>query len=86
MSDFRAGDRVYVTDPGLAQLRAIMRHATGNEIVNHHGTVESVLDDDGVVMLLIVFDEDGVAGAGNAAPYPPSEVRALTSTEKSPDA
>lgn len=73
---FSAGDRVYVTDPGLAQMREIMRQATGTEPApNHHGTVEEVWDDDG--MVLIIFDEDGVEAAGNAAPYPVSEVRAL---------
>jgi len=63
-------------DPGLAQLREIMRRATGVEPApNHHGTVEQVLEEDG--MVLINFDEDGVEGAGNAAPYPFDEVRLL---------
>ena len=76
MSDtFSAGDRVYVTDAGLAQLREIMRQATGTEPPpNHHGTVEEIYDDGTV---LIVFDEDGVEGAGSAAPYEPREVRLL---------
>jgi hypothetical protein len=73
---FWPGDRVYVTDSGLAQLREIMKQATGKEPApNHHGTVEEVWEDEG--MVLIAFDEDGVEGAGNAAPYPASEVRAL---------
>jgi hypothetical protein len=72
---FVAGDRVYVTDPGLAQLRAIMRRVTGTEpLPNHHGTVEAVWDDGSV---LIAFDEGGVEAAGNAAPYPSNEVRPL---------
>ena len=76
MSDtFSVGDRVYVTDPGLAQLREVMRRATGSEPApNHHGTVEEVFDDGTV---LITFDEGGVEAAGNAAPYPPDEVRLL---------
>lgn len=73
---FSAGDRVYVTDLGLAMLREIMRQATGTEPApNHHGTVEEVWEEDG--MVLIAFDEDGVEAAGNAAPYPLDEVRAL---------
>lgn len=74
-SKFNPGDRVYVTDAGLAQLRAIMRRATGQEPPpNHHGTVDEVWEDGTV---LINFDEDGVEGVGNAAPYPPDEVKLL---------
>jgi hypothetical protein len=66
---FAPGDRVYVTDRGLAQLREIMWRATGSEPApNHHGTVEEVWDDGTV---LITFDD------GGGAPYPPSEVRLL---------
>jgi hypothetical protein len=66
---FKHGDRVYVTDPALAQLREIMRNATGEEPPpNHHGTVEEVWDSGDV---LIHFD-DGVG-----APYPADEVRHL---------
>jgi hypothetical protein len=73
---FHPGDRVYVTDPGLAELRAIMRRAIGYEPApNHHGTIESVRDG----MVVIVFDgEDGPA-TSNAAPYPIEEVRHLDS-------
>lgn len=66
---FKPGDRVYVTDPGLAAMRDIMRRATGVEPApNHHGTVEEVWDSGSV---LIYFD-DGVG-----APYPADEVRHL---------
>lgn len=66
MSTFKHGDRVLVTDPGLAQLRAIMRGATGTEPPpNHHGTVEEVMSNGDV---LIYFDD------GGGAPYPPSDV------------
>lgn len=69
---FKHGDRVYVTDPGLAQMREIMRNATGQEPKpNHHGTVEEVWDSGSI---LIYFD-DGVG-----APYPEHEVRYLTDT------
>lgn len=65
MTEFAVGDRVYVTDPGLAQMRAIMRQATGREPEpNHHGTVDEIYEDG---TLLINFD------AGSAAPYPPDE-------------
>jgi len=74
-SKFRSGDRVYVTDPALAKMREIMHRMTGQEPPpNHHGTVDEVWDDG---TLLINFDEDGVEAAGNAAPYPEAEVRAL---------
>ena len=70
MTKFEPGDRVYVTDPYLAQLREIMRNATGQEPApNHHGTVDAVWDDDSV---LINFDD------GIGAPYPPAQVRHLT--------
>ena len=66
---FKAGDRVYVTDPALAQLRAIMRNATGvDPKPNHHGTVEEVWGNHSV---LIYFDD------GGGAPYPIAEVRHL---------
>jgi hypothetical protein len=74
MAAVAAGDRVYVTDQGLARIREIMRQATGKETPNHHGTVDEVWEDGTV---LINFDEDGVEGAGNVAPYPPEEVRRL---------
>lgn len=62
----KPGDRVMVTDPGLATLRAIMREATGKEPPpNHHGTVEEIWTDGTV---LIYFDD------GASAPYPPSDV------------
>jgi hypothetical protein len=67
---FKPGDRVFVTDPGLAQLRAIMRDATGQEPKpNRHGVVEGVWDNGSV---LIYFDD------GGGAPYPAAEVRHLT--------
>jgi hypothetical protein len=63
---FTPGDRVGVSDPGLTQLRAIMRSATGQEPApNHHGTVEEVWDDGSV---LIYFDD------GGGAPYPAADV------------
>ena len=69
MTEFKPGDRVYVTDQALAELRAIMRRATGQEPEpNHHGTVEEV-EADGTIG--IIFDD------GQWAPYPPAEVRHL---------
>lgn len=71
---FARGNRVYVTDQGLAKLREIMRSATGAEPKpNHHGTVEEVWDDGNTI--LIYFD-DGVG-----APYPVDEVRHLPPSE-----
>jgi hypothetical protein len=74
MARVQVGDRVYVNDPGLAQLRDIMRRATGKEPPpNHYGIVDALWDDaEGTV--LITFDEDGVVGAGNSAPYPIDDV------------
>lgn len=69
MGNFKPGDRVYVTDAALAQMRDIMRRATGQEPApNHHGTVDEVWPGGEV---LINFD-DGVG-----APYPAHEVRLL---------
>lgn len=75
---FKPGDRVYVTDPGLANLRRIMRQATGQEPPpNHHGTVsDEPWDEPGTV--LIDFDD------GGGAPYELHEVRLLK--EGDPDA
>lgn len=67
---FERGDRVLVTDPALARLRAIMRDATGQEPPpNHHGTVREVWEDGATI--LIDFDD------GGGAPYPVAEVRRL---------
>jgi hypothetical protein len=63
----KPGDRVYVDDPGLAQLRALMRSFGETPKPNHHGTVEEVYDD----TVLIYFDD----GAG--APYPSSATHLL---------
>lgn len=69
-AEFEKGDRVYVTDPALAEVRAIMRRATGKEPrPNHHGTVEETWASGATI--LIHFDD----GAG--APYPVHEVRHL---------
>lgn len=71
-NEFKPGDRVYVTDPFLAQLREIMRNATGEEPApNHHGTVAEVWDSGD---LLIHFDD------GGGSPWPPAEVRHLEAT------
>lgn len=73
-NDFRPGDRVYVTDPALAELRAIMRRATGDEPApNHHGTVDEVGDG----MVVVVFDGPEGPATSNAAPYQLDEVRHL---------
>lgn len=75
MSAFVPGERVYVTDAGLAQLRRIMAEATGAPAPpNHYGTVADDphhRDRAGNDMVLILFD-DGVE-----APYPVGEVRHL---------
>lgn len=66
--NFVPGDRVYVDDQALAEVRYIMRRATGAEPApNHHGTVERV--EDGLVY--IVFDD------GGGAPYPVEETHHL---------
>lgn len=80
MPDFKPGDRVYVTDPGLAELRRIMRQFGHEPQPNHHGTVNEVHDDH----ILIYFDSDEGPGQGTSAPYPPYEVRHLS--EESTDA
>lgn len=79
MNDFKPGDRVYVTDEGLAELRAIMRRATGQEPEpNHHGTINELWGD-GVA--LIYFDNEHGPGVGMSAPYPFNEIRHLTGPE-----
>ena len=73
MSLLKPGDRVAVDDVGLAELRRIMRQATGEEPPpNNEGVIDEVWDD-GDLMYLINFD-DGVG-----APYPAGEVRLLDS-------
>ena len=65
MSTFKPGDRVYVDDHGLAELRRIMREATGVEPEpNHHGTVHRVYDDAVEIefddYVVAIYDEDEV--------------------------
>lgn len=71
-STFTVGDRVYVVDPGLAQLRQIMRDHGHEPTPNHHGTVDEVWTDS----LLITFD------GGGCAPYATSDCRPLTETDR----
>jgi hypothetical protein len=67
-----SGDRVAVDDPGLAELRAIMRSATGEEPPpNNEGVVETEWDEDGTIVFLIDFDD------GGASPYPMNSVRRI---------
>ena len=74
----KVGDRVYVMDAGLAQLRGIMRTATGVEPTpNHHGTVQEI---DGETVYVCFDNEDG-PGQGQLAPYPISDVRHLAEGE-----
>lgn len=60
----KKGDRVQVTDPGLAKLREIFGP---DAPPNHHGTVERIEGD----LILINFDD------GCSAPYPTEEVLPL---------
>lgn len=67
MNHVHEGDAVEVLDPALAELRTIMRKATGREPApNHHGVVKQIEDDTAYVL----FDD-----TGQLAPYPLSEVR-----------
>ncbi len=76
---FHPGDRVYVIDPALAELRAIMRRALGHEpAANHHGAVESITDG----MVVIIFDGPDGPATSNAAPYPVAEVRHLDTEDR----
>lgn len=70
---FRTGDRVYVTDPALTELRQIMRSGGYTPTANHIGTVNDVEPD----RVLIYFDNEEGPGLGQSAPYPPAEVRHL---------
>lgn len=81
MPEFSRGDRVYVTDPDLAQLRNIMRSAGHEPFPNHHGTVAETWADGTV---LIHFDNEDGHGQGSGAPYPPHKVRHLPSSEEPP--
>lgn len=72
--DFKPGDRVYVTDPALAELRAIMRSYGHTPQPNHIGTVHEVTEDH----IEIWFDNEDGPGMGQGAPYPAREVRHLT--------
>lgn len=70
MSNLTVGQRVYVLDQGLAELRSIMLRATGSQPKpNHRGTIAELWDEGQTV--LIDFDD------GAAAPYPVAQVRPL---------
>lgn len=79
LAEFKPGDRVYVIDPGLAKLRAIMRSAGYEPFPNHHGTVHELWDND---MVFIFFDSEAGPGLGVGAPYPLAEVRHLLPGEE----
>jgi hypothetical protein len=75
VSDFKPGDRVYVTDPILARLRQRMQEFGHDSKPNHHGTVDEVVGD----YIVIAFDNDDGPGQGAAAPYLPEQVHRLVS-------
>lgn len=60
--------------------QCLMRQFGHEPQPNHHGTVNEVHDDH----ILIYFDNEDGPGQGQAAPYPPHEVRHLS--EESTDA
>lgn len=62
------GSRVYVDDPGLAQLRRIMQEAGADPPPNHHGTITRDHGDSWAVL----FDD-----SGSVAPYPKDQVHPL---------
>lgn len=74
---FKPGDRVYVTDPGLRELRQIMRGGGYKPFPNHHGTVHEIDGDE----IEIWFDNEEGEGLGSGAPYPLAEVRHLPDPE-----
>lgn len=70
----QAGDRVYVDDPALAQLRAIVNGMTGEEPEpNHHGTIDHIVDG----WAYIIFDSDEGEAMGTCAPYSLCQVHPL---------
>lgn len=81
VADIKVGDRVFVDDPGLAELRRIMTDAGHAPRPNHHGTVDEVHPPEPGVneetMVYIVFDSDLGPATSNCAPYPLSEVNLL---------
>ena len=67
MDEVREGDPVEVLDPGLAEIRRIMRAATGREPApNHRGVVQETHGG----TAYILFDD-----TQQLAPYPLSQVR-----------
>lgn len=69
MSDVHVNARVEVQDPGLAELRAIMRRATRSDPpANHIGTVEEISGD----LAYILFDD-----TKQLSPYPLDQLRVI---------
>lgn len=66
--ELSVGDRVFVDDEGLRQLRELMRSFGEDAPPNHTGVIDEVWDDS----YLIVFDD-----TGSAAPYPFAAVHPL---------
>lgn len=74
---FKPGQRVKVNDPGLAELAAIFKEATGEDPPpNNEGVVADDQYEDLSDSIIINFD-DGVA-----APYPVEMIEALSLTEQ----
>lgn len=79
MTTVNVGDRVYITDPALTELRAIMRSFGEAPKPNHHGTVKAIDDVDTVE---VWFDSDEYGkGMGQCSFYPPSQVRPFPDPE-----
>lgn len=72
---FKTGDRVYVNDPALLQLRDLMRaYGRVDPGPNNIGTVDSVSEEDGVFTVYVNFDSEEGEGMGSCAPYNITEV------------
>jgi hypothetical protein len=76
--DIKPGDRVWVRDRGLTELRAIMRSYGHTAQANHHGTVNDILPSGDIE---IWFDNEDGPGMGQAAPYPRADVRRFPDPE-----
>lgn len=76
--NLKPNDRVYVTDPALAELRAIMRTAGIDPHPNHTGTISEYADTSGGSFVYINFDD------GSCAPYTLDEIRPLRPEDEHP--
>jgi len=73
MTELQVGDKVRVLDPGLAQLRSVMKMVGEDPGPNNLGWVAEFMDDGDILVKFPIGDDDP-GEHSQVAPYPRNKV------------